>query len=179
MAVVTGPPEVPNSLPKETSVVPLQAPLLCGCCCFPGSAISSPSGAAARSSFPPASWPCLADTSFYTWQRGSSASSDIGDAYKSKPGTTHLGHSTVTAMEILPLRILQTILLTFTASRLYVRYLALHPAAFSALAHGPLPQGRQKAPLKPHDEGHFSYHEKLENNSHCNGLHINGPQTMQ
>ncbi|KAK8780754.1 hypothetical protein V5799_017904 [Amblyomma americanum] len=106
----------------------LQAPLLCGCCCFPGSAISSPSGAAARSSFPPASWPCLADTSFYTWQRGSSASSDIGDAYKSKPGTTHLGHSTVTAMEILPLRILQTILLTFTASRLYVRYLALHPA---------------------------------------------------
>ncbi|KAK8773662.1 hypothetical protein V5799_011802 [Amblyomma americanum] len=72
-----------------------------------GSAISPPSGAAARSSLSPASWPSLADNSFYTWQPGSSTISDIGNAYKSKPGTTSLGHSTVTAMEILLLRILQ------------------------------------------------------------------------
>ncbi|KAK8782904.1 hypothetical protein V5799_015755 [Amblyomma americanum] len=52
-------------------------------------------------------FPSLADNSFYTWQHGSSTISDIGDAYKNKPGTTHLGHDTVIAMEILPLQILQ------------------------------------------------------------------------
>ncbi|XP_077502282.1 uncharacterized protein LOC144113194 [Amblyomma americanum] len=136
MAVVIGQPAVPNSLPKETSVAPLQE---CTALCpmssvdplslpsgsvqcrlispeilastlrmlSSSSAISSPSGATARSPFPPASWPSLADNSFYTWQHGSSTISDMGDTYKNKPGTTHLGHGTVTSMEILPLQILQ------------------------------------------------------------------------
>ncbi|XP_077502239.1 uncharacterized protein LOC144113174 [Amblyomma americanum] len=120
MAVVIGLPAVPNSFPKETSVAPLQE-RTARCPMSSVDPLSLPSGSVqcrlispeilASTLRPVPMWlllfPSLADNSFYTWQHGSSTISDIGDAYKNKPGTTHLGHDTVIAMEILPLQILQ------------------------------------------------------------------------